>query len=115
MVKTDSYANIFLGGSDGSEIYGSLQNQDPTILASIYANNALVRRIIDTIPETALAAGFHIDGIDDEPAFWSRWDDLEMTQNINDAWSWARLFGGSAIVAIVRDNRALTSPVREGS
>jgi len=35
-------------------------------MASLYANNALVRRITDTIPETALAAGFHIDGIDDE-------------------------------------------------
>ena len=115
MVKTDSYANIFLGGSDGSEIYGSLQNQAPTILASLYADNALVRRIIDTIPETALAAGFHIDGIDDEPEFWSRWDYLELTKHINEAWSWARLFGGSAIVAIVKDNRALTSPVREGA
>ena len=115
MVKTDSYANIFLGGSDGSEIYGSLQSQSPTILASLYADNALVRRIIDTIPETALAAGFHIDGIDDEPAFWSRWDYLELTKHINEAWSWARLFGGAAIVAIVKDNRALTSPVREGA
>ena len=115
MVKTDSYANIFLGGSDGSEIFGSLQNQEPSILASLYSSNAIVRRIVDTVPETALAAGFHVDGIDDEPEFWSRWDYLEMTQHINDAWSWARLFGGAAIVAIVKDNRALTSPVREGA
>lgn len=118
MVKADSYATQFLGGaSDGSEIYGHFggTNLAPPFAESLYVNNALIRRIVDTVPETALAAGFHIDGIDNEADFWSRWDDMEMGENIGDAWSWARLFGGSAIVAIVKDNRALTSPVREGA
>lgn len=117
MIKSDSYATQFLGGSDGSEIYGHFggTNLAPPFAESLYVNNSLIRRIVDTVPETAIAAGFHIDGIDNEADFWSRWDDMEMSQNINDAWSWARLFGGSAIVAIVKDNRALTSPVREGA
>lgn len=117
MVKADSYATQFLGGSDGSEIYGRFgaTSLAPSQASSMYVSNLLVRRIVDTVPETALAAGFHVDGIDDEPEFWSRWDDMEMTQNINDAWSWARLFGGAAIVAIIKDSRALTSPARDGA
>lgn len=117
MVKADSYATQFLGGSDGSEIYGRFGSVSlaPPLADQLYVSNSIVRRIVDTIPETAMAAGFHIDGIKDEEDFWSRWDDMEMTQNINDAWSWARLFGGSAIVAIVKDSRALTSPVRDGA
>lgn len=118
MVKADSYATQFLGGgSDGSEIYGHFGNTHltPPFADSLYVSNSIVRRIVDTIPETAIAAGFHIDGIDDEGEFWSKWDYLNVNESISDAWSWARLFGGSAIVAIVKDNRALTSPVREGA
>lgn len=117
MVKADSYASKFLSEDDGSEIYGQFGS---TYLAqpyadSLYVANSLVRRIVDTVPETAIAAGFHIDGVNDEGEFWSRWDFLKVNESISDAWSWARLFGGSAIVAIVKDNRALTSPVREGA
>lgn len=117
MVKADSYASQFLSGDDGSEIYGHLGSTylAPPYADSLYVANSLVRRIVDTVPETAIAAGFHIDGVNDEGEFWSRWDYLKVNESISDAWSWARLFGGSAIVAIVKDNRALTSPVREGA
>lgn len=117
MVKADSYATQFLGGSDGSEIYGHFSGLGlvPPQADSLYVNDSLVRRIVDTVPETALAAGFHIDGVENEAEFWSRWDDMEMSQNINDAWSWARLFGGAAIVVIVKDSRALVNPIRQGA
>lgn len=117
MVKADSYASQFLSGDDGSEIYGHFGSTylAPPYADSLYVANSLVRRIVDTVPETAIAAGFHIDGVNDEGEFWSRWDYLKVNESISDAWSWARLFGGSAIVAIVKDNRALTSPVREGA
>ncbi|WWD11012.1 hypothetical protein CPL00134L_CDS0017 [Escherichia phage Phagiculus] len=120
MVKADSYANTFGDGTlgTGSEIFGRFGSVGigiPAILQSAYVNNALVRRIVDVIPEEGLGAGFHIDGIENEDAFWSRWDELDLSDSITDAWSWARLFGGSAIVAIVRDNRDLTKPVREGA
>ena len=120
MVKADSYANTFGDGTlgTGSEIFGRLGSVGigiPALLQSAYINNALVRRIVDVIPEEGLGAGFHIDGIENEDAFWSRWDELDLSDSITDAWSWARLFGGSAIVAIVRDNRDLTKPVREGA
>lgn len=117
MVKADSYASQFLSGDDGSEIY---EHFGSTYLAPpkadlLYVANSLVRRIVDTVPETAIAAGFHIDGVNDEGEFWSRWDYLKVNESISDAWSWSRLFGGSAIVAIIKDNRALTSPVRDGA
>lgn len=117
MVKADSYASQFLSGDDGSEIYGHFGSAylAPPNADSLYVANSLVRRIVDTVPETAIAAGFHIDGVNDEGEFWSRWDYLKVNESISDAWSWARLFGGSAIVAIIKDNRALTSPVREGA
>lgn len=120
MVKADSYANTFGDGTlgTGSEIFGRLGSVGigvPALLQSAYVNNALVRRIVDVIPEEGLGAGFHIDGIENEDAFWSYWDELDLSDSVTDAWSWARLFGGSAIVAIVRDNRDLTKPIREGA
>lgn len=120
MIKADSYANTFGDGTlgTGSEIFGRLGSVGigiPALLQSAYINNALVRRIVDVIPEEGLGAGFHIDGIENEDAFWSRWDELGLSESVTDAWSWARLFGGSAIVAIVRDNRDLTKPIREGA
>lgn len=118
MVKADSYANIFLNGSDGSEIYGKfggLGLTAPAQLEQLYVSSALVRRIIDIVPEVSLGAGFNIEGIDDEGAFWSRWDDMDLSDSVIDALAWARLYGGAAVVAIVKDGRALTSPVREGA
>lgn len=120
MVKADSYANTFGDGTLGavSEIFGRLGSVGigvPALLQSAYVSNALVRRIVDVIPEEGLGAGFHIDGLDNEDAFWSRWDELDLSDSVTDAWSWARLFGGAAIVAIVRDNRDLTKPIREGA
>lgn len=120
MVKADSYANTFGDGTlgTGSEIFGRLGSIGlgiPELLQSAYVSNSLVRRIVDVIPEEGLGAGFHIDGIDSEDEFWSKWDELGLSDQVIDAWAWSRLFGGAAIVAIVKDNRDLTKPMREGS
>lgn len=120
MIKADSYANVFGDGTlgTGSEIFGRLGSVGvgvPALLQSAYVGSALARRIVDVIPEEALGAGFHIDGIENEDDLWSRWDELSLSDSVVDAWSWARLFGGAAIVAIVQDNRDLTKPMREGS
>ncbi|AKJ73987.1 virion structural protein [Salmonella phage 36] len=47
--------------------------------------------------------------------FKSRWDELRLNAKIIDALSWSRLFGGSAILAVVADNRMLKSPVKPGA
>ena len=89
MVKTDSYANTFLSGSDGSEIFGVLGAgaMVPAMLEGLYTNNAIVRRIVDIVPETAIAAGFSVDGLGNEDVFWSRWDELSLSDSITDALS----------------------------
>lgn len=111
-VKTDSYNETFKGaGTEGSsrgvDYYGNS--------TQFYIDDPLARKVVDVIPEEMVMPGFGIDGDVDEKAFKSLWDGMKMNEQIVESFCWERLYGGSAIVALVKDNRLLTSPVREGS
>lgn len=112
-IKTDSYDNVFknsgtAGGITSSfvALYGITQ---------FYIDDPLARKIVDVIPEEMVLPGFGLDGIKDEKAFKSVWDGMKMNRQIVEAFAWERLYGGSAIVAVVKDNRLLTSPVVQGA
>lgn len=116
IVKTDGYHDVFGGGS-GRQIAQPfyMQGIAKSSLATFYEQDGLARKIIDVIPEDMVTPGFTVEGIKDEAAFRSMWDDKRLNAKIIDALCWSRLFGGSAIVAIVADGRMLKSPVREGA
>lgn len=119
MVKSDGYNQTF-GSDDGSEGCGivsflgtGIAAQDP--LVAFYYENNIARRIVDVIPEEMVAPGFKINGISDNDAFQSEWTAKKLDAQIVDALCWSRLFGGSAILAMVNDRRNLKSPVGEGT
>lgn len=115
LVKEDSYESTFKGG-DGKK---GLTNISPILsgglLSKFYAEDDIARRIVDVVPEEMVAAGFQVDGVGDEDDFRSYWDEIKVEQQITDALCWSRLFGGAAIVALINDRRALTSPAVPGA
>jgi phage-related protein (TIGR01555 family) len=113
LVKADGYNEIFNGGRAEQPFY--MQNVPKQSLSSFYEADGLAKRIIDVIAEDMVTPGFTIDGIKDEAAFRSIWDEMRLNAKIIDALCWSRLFGGAAIVAVVADGRMLTSPVKPGA
>lgn len=109
VVKTDGYNDIF---NSEATAKAAIAYQDPT---SFYVKDPLARKIVDVIPEEMVTPGFGLDGLKDEKAFKSLWDSLKLDDQIIEALCWSRLYGGSAIVAMLKDGRALTSPVRDDS
>lgn len=118
-VKSDGYNQTF-GNDDGSEGVGIVSFlgtggaiQDP--LVQFYYENNIARRIVDVIPEEMVSPGFKVNGVSDNDAFQSEWTAKKLDAQIVDALCWSRLFGGSAILAMVNDRRNLKSPVGEGT
>lgn len=114
IVKADGYNDIFKGDCRVATPF-FMRNAAHESLASFYENDGLAKKIIDVIPEDMVAPGFKVEGVSDESAFRSLWDEKRLDAKIIDALCWSRLFGGSAIVAIVADGRMLKSPVKEGA
>lgn len=114
IVKADGYNEIFKGEKRVEQPF-YMQGLAKTSLASFYEQDGLAKKIIDVIPEDMVTPGFKVEGIADEAAFRSLWDEKRLNAKIIDALCWSRLFGGSGIVAIVQDGRMLKSPVREGA
>ena len=114
LVKADGYNEIFNG--TGQRIAKPFfMGNEQTSLASFYERDGLAKKIIDVIPEDMVSPGFKLDGVKDEAAFRSEWDEKRLDVKVTDALCWSRLFGGAAIVAIVADGRMLRSPVKEGA
>lgn len=114
IVKADGYNDIFKGDCRVATPF-FMRNAAHESLASFYENDGLAKKIIDVIPEDMVAPGFKVEGVSDESAFRSLWDEKRLDAKIIDALCWSRLFGGSAIIAIVADGRMLKSPVKEGA
>lgn len=114
LVKADGYNEIFKGEKRVEQPF-YMQGMAKTTLASFYERDGLAKKIIDVIPEDMVTPGFKVEGVKDEAAFRSLWDEKRLNAKIIDALCWSRLFGGAGIVAIVQDGRMLKSPVREGA
>lgn len=112
-VKTDSYNKTFKGEGTAGGALASLYDQ--MYVTQFYIDDPMAKKIVDVIPEEMVFPGFGLDGVKDEKAFKSLWDGMKLNKQIVEAFSWERLYGGSAIVAVVRDNRLLTSPIKEGA
>ncbi|QAX92033.1 portal protein [Shigella phage vB_SsoS_008] len=117
IVKHDGYNDIFNGGklsSSPKPFFGRLSYH----VGSFYNDNATAKRIVDPLPEEMVTAGFIAKCVKDEKEFKSLWDSYKIDPSLVpncDVLCWARLYGGAAIVAIIKDNRMLTSPVKPGA
>ncbi|AEM24772.1 portal protein [Cronobacter phage ESP2949-1] len=115
LVKEDSYESTFKGGDGRKGLAVISPLLQGSTLSKLYAEDDIARRIVDVVPEEMISAGFQIDGVGDEDDFRSYWDEIRVEQQITDALCWSRLFGGAAIVALINDRRALTSPAVPGA
>ena len=116
--QQDSYQNIFLNmgtGGDRSAFsrIGGYRLLSQVELTDIYLSDGIGRRIVDVVADELLRAGFDIEGVDDTKAIFSRWDELNLTPSLNDAFAWSRLYGGSLIVLGINDGGALEDEARE--
>lgn len=114
VVKADGYNEIFNGCGDNIA-KPFFMRSDITGLSQFYTNDGMARRIIDVVPEEMVSPGFTVEGIKDVEGFKSLWDEKLLNAKIIDALAWSRLFGGSAIVAVVQDGRLLKTPVKPGA
>lgn len=115
-IKMDDYNQIFNGGagyaSTTAMIASSFGNMSQ--VEEFYHNNGLAKKIVDVIPEEMVSPGFQLNGVSDNTKFQSEWDGLKLEPQITDALCWARLYGGSYVLAMVNDGRMLTSAAKRG-
>ncbi|WP_454703444.1 phage portal protein [Achromobacter pestifer] len=105
MMNQDGFLSALLGpGMLGAAMTGFCDLDD----IAMYAQGGLPARVVDMIPDTAVSRGVEITGDDRVGAELDR---LKALPALADAWRWARLTGGGAIVVIAKDGRALREPL----
>lgn len=115
-IKMDDYNQIFNGGAGYASTTAMIASTFGTMsqVEEFYHNNGLAKKIVDVIPEEMVSPGFQLNGVSDNTKFQSEWDGLKLEPQITDALCWARLYGGSYILAMVNDGRMLTSAAKRG-
>lgn len=105
MMNQDGYLSAVLGPAMLDAASAGLGPLDDL---AMYAEGGLPARVVDMIPDTAVSRGVDITGDD---RVRGELDRLKALPALADAWRWARLTGGGAIVVIAKDGRALREPL----
>lgn len=105
MMNQDGYLSAVLGQALLDASAGGLGTLDDL---AMYAEGGLPARVVDMIPDTAVSRGVEITGDD---RVRGELDRLKALPALADAWRWARLTGGGAIVVVAKDGRALRDPL----
>lgn len=105
MMNQDGYLSAVLGQALLGTSIAGLGGLDDL---AMYAEGGLPARVVDMIPDTAVSRGVVIEGDD---RVGGELDRLKVLPALADAWRWARLTGGGAIVVIARDGGALRDPL----
>ncbi|WPJ49240.1 hypothetical protein RCIP0017_00002 [Klebsiella phage RCIP0017] len=115
-IKMDDYNQIFNGGAGYASTTAMIASTfwNMSQIEEFYHSNGLAKKIVDVIPEEMVSPGFQLNGVSDNTKFQSEWDGLKLEPQITDALCWARLYGGSYILAMVNDGRMLTSAAKRG-
>jgi phage-related protein (TIGR01555 family) len=115
-IKMDDYNQIFNGGAGYASTMAMIASTfgNMSQVEEFYHNNGLAKKIVDVIPEEMVSPGFQLNGVSDNTKFQSEWDGLKLEPQITDALCWARLYGGSYVLAMVNDGRMLTSAAKRG-
>lgn len=115
-IKMDDYNQIFNGGAGYASTTAMIASTfgNMSQVEEFYHNNGLAKKIVEVIPEEMVSPGFQLNGVSDNTKFQSEWDGLKLEPQITDALCWARLYGGSYILAMVNDGRMLTSAAKRG-
>lgn len=83
---------------------------DVNELTAMYEGNWLAHKIVRKPVHDALRPGIEISSKDDENELATflkkRWYELDCVERLKDAKSWARLYGGGALILIVEERKA---------
>ena len=115
-IKMDDYNQIFNGGAGYASTTAMIASTfgNMSQIEEFYHSNGLAKKIVDVIPEEMVSPGFQLNGVSDNTKFQSEWDGLKLEPQITDALCWARLYGGSYVLAMVNDGRMMTSAAKRG-
>lgn len=105
MMNQDGYLSAVLGPAMLDAAAAGFGAMDDL---AMYAEGGLPARVVDMLPDTAVSRGVAITGDD---RVRGELDRLKALPALADAWRWARLTGGGAIVVIAKDGRALREPM----
>jgi len=110
--RLDGFSNIMTGiGARNSRVNRTVYEPscpilDQVTLTDIYRSNGLGRRIVNLIIDDAMRTFIQADS-----ELLKALSDIKAKQHITDAATWARLYGGSILVAFVDDGKQLDKPL----
>jgi len=111
VVRRDGWSNLLTNlGSQNSRIntttYAWSPKLDKSTLVKMYANDGITRQVVNMIVDDAMR-GF----INADQDLLTELKRISSKQKITDAATWARLFGGSVLVAFVDDGQSMDKPL----
>lgn len=92
---------------------GALQFDKESVAESAYQQDDMVERVVDQIPDEALAKLFTLDGddIDEEIGIVEEMDDSGALDSLIQSWKFSRLYGGGATWVLAEDGRTQDQPL----
>jgi phage-related protein (TIGR01555 family) len=99
----------------GSEVH--YRPMDVNEVEDLYASDDAAARIADELPNEAFREGFEVEHEGDDSLdgpIKEMLKTLEVSSKFTQAWIWARMYGGAAIIPITDDVQNLSLPLDEG-
>lgn len=118
--RADSWANLITGvgasrGRVGSFAFTPLATDylDEGTLELLYDLDGIAARVVRAVPQHALREGFAVTTGDaaTDTSIAGTLDDLGAVVRLRRAWTWARLYGGGAVVIGADDGRDPSEPL----
>jgi len=120
--RVDGWANVLTGVGNvlgrkgrGSYDYQGAERLGEGMLEELYHSDAYAARICEAVPKQALRRGFEVKVSDaaTQTAINDAITRLHVTPRLREAWTWARVFGGGAVLLGCDDGRDPSEPIDE--
>lgn len=120
--RSDAWQNTLTGlGTTRDKGYSTTFDADIVdneTASTLWRGNDLAARVIETLPNEMLRAGFCLkvkggeeDGLALEETLTARWEDLGLTERLREGLCYSRAYGGGAILLGANDGRPMTEPL----
>lgn len=120
--RVDGWANVITGVGTalgrkgrGSYDYQGAERLGEGMLEELYHSDAYAARICEAVPKQALRRSFDVKVNDatTQTAINDAITRLHVTPRLREAWTWARVFGGGAVLLGCDDGRDPSEPIDE--
>lgn len=119
-IRTDGWINVLTGLGLANRdkrtggTYGQATVLDRATLEEMYRGDSLAAKVVDLLPHDMVREWIEVkvdSRPDDGQAVMQALDDLDAQTHIEEALSWARLYGGAVIVLGVNDGQPFDKPL----